>query len=145
MAVAQLRLVLETDDLDAALAFYRDTLGLPLLEAYQADGDARVAILGIPTATLELANRAQIDYIDTVEVGHPSSHPYPLRLRVAFEVADAAAAAEAMAAGGAELVAAPTRTPWNSLNARLEGPDGLQLTAFQELGAGTAEPAATPR
>jgi len=27
----------------------------------------------------------------------------------------------------------PTRTPWGSLNARLEGPAGLQLTLFQEL------------
>jgi catechol 2,3-dioxygenase-like lactoylglutathione lyase family enzyme len=133
MAVAQLRLVLETDDLDAALAFYRDALGLPLLEAYEADGDARVAILGIPTATLELANRAQVDYIDEVEVGRSVAHPYPLRLRVAFEVEDAAAAADAMTDAGAELVASPTRTPWASLNARLEGPDGLQLTAFQEL------------
>jgi hypothetical protein len=30
-------------------------------------------------------------------------------------------------------VAEPTRTPWNSLNARLEGPAGLQLTLFTEL------------
>jgi hypothetical protein len=32
------------------------------------------------------------------------------------------------------VVAAPTRTPWNSLNARLEAPAGLQLTLFTELG-----------
>ena len=134
MPVTQLRLVLETDDLDAALAFYRDALGLEQLEAYEADGEARVVILGIPTATLELANRAQIDYIDQVEVGTPSAHPFPLRLRVALEVPDAAAAARTMTEAGAAVVAPPTRTPWNSLNARLEGPDGLQLTAFQELG-----------
>lgn len=134
MTVAQLRLVLETDDLDAALAFYRDALGLEQLEAYEADGDARVVILGIPTATLELANRAQIEYIDRVEVGEPAAHPFPLRLRVALEVPDAVAATEAMTGAGAVLVAEPTRTPWNSLNARVEGPDGLQLTAFQELG-----------
>ncbi len=133
MTVSQLRLVLETDDLDAALAFYRDALGLPQLEAYEADGDARVVILGIPTATLELANRAQIDYIDEVEVGRPVAHPYPLRLRVALQVDDAELATAAMTDSGAELVAPPTRTPWDSLNARLEGPDGLQLTAFQEL------------
>ena len=134
MTVTQLRLVLETDDLDAALAFYRDALGLPQLEAYEADGDARVVILGIPTATLELANRAQIDYIDQVEVGRPVAHPYPLRLRLALQVDDAEAASTAMTDAGGELVAPPTRTPWDSLNARVEGPDGLQLTAFQELG-----------
>ena len=33
---------------------------------------------------------------------------------------------------GARLVAEPTLTPWRSLNSRLEGPAGLQLTLFQE-------------
>jgi len=134
VSALQLRLVLETADLDAALAFYRDALGLPELESYQGEGGARVAILGIPTATLELANAAQVELIDRVEVGRPVAHPFPLRVRVAFEVVDAASTSTALVEAGATEVAPPTRTPWNSLNARIEGPDGLQLTAFQELG-----------
>jgi hypothetical protein len=55
------------------------------------------------------------------------------QIRVAFEVDDSREATEAAVAGGAELVAAPTETPWRSLNARLEGPGGLQLTLFEEL------------
>ena len=132
--VRQLRLVLETEDLDAALAFYRDVLGLRELEAYSADGGARVVILEVPTATLELANPAQVAYIDDVEVGHPVAHRYPLTVRVAFEVPDAVDAAARLAAGGAVPVAPPTRTPWNSLNARLEAPGGMQVTVFEELG-----------
>ena len=139
MSALQLRLVVETEDLDAALAFYRDALGLPQLEAYEGGDGARVAILGIPTATLELANTAQVEMIDQVEVGRPAAHTFPLRVRVAFEVVDAAATTTALVAAGAEQVAPPTRTPWNSLNARLEGPDGLQLTAFQELGVSSGE------
>jgi len=134
VSALQLRLVLETVDLDAALAFYRDALGLPELESYQGEGGARVAILGIPTATLELANAAQVELIDRVEVGRPVAHPFPLRVRVAFEVVDAASTSTALVEAGATEVAPPTRTPWNSLNARIEGPDGLQLTALQELG-----------
>lgn len=130
----QLRLVLETDDYDAALAFYRDVLGLPEREAYEGDGGARVAILSVPTATLEIANRAQVAMIDQVEVGRPTSRRSTLSIRVAFEVADAVAATNRMEAGGADVLAAPTTTPWNSLNARLEAPGGLQITAFQELG-----------
>lgn len=133
MTVAQLRLILETEDLDAALAFYRDVVGLPELEAYDADGGARVVILGIPTATLELANPAQVRYIDEVEVGRDVAHPYPLTVRVAFEVPDAQEAAARLVAGGAEPVAPPTRTPWNSLNARVEAPGGMQVTVFEEL------------
>jgi hypothetical protein len=57
-------------------------------------------------------------------------------MRVALEVADARGATDAAVAAGAELVAAPTETPWRSLNARLEGPDGVALTLFQELEQG---------
>lgn len=134
MTVSQLRLVLETEDLEAALSFYRDVLGLPELESYEAEGGARVAILGIPSATLELANPAQVRFIDEVEVGREVAHSYPLTVRVAFEVPDAAEASQRLADGGAELVAAPTQTPWRSLNARLEAPGGMQITVFEELG-----------
>ena len=130
----QLRLVVETEDFDAALAFYRDALGLPELEAYEGEGGARVVILSVPAATLELSNPAQVRLIDEVEVGHPVARPYPLSIRVAFEVADAAATTTALEAGGATVVAPPTLTPWNSLNSRLDAPGGLQITAFQELG-----------
>ena len=128
----QLRLVVETEDFDAALAFYRDALGMPELEAY-SEGEARVVILSVPSATLELSNPAQVRLIDDVEVGHPVARPYPLSIRVAFDVKDAAATTTALEAAGATVVAPPTVTPWNSLNARLEAPGGLQITAFQEL------------
>ena len=39
----------------------------------------------------------------------------------------------------------PTRTPWDSLNVRAEGPDGLQLTAFQELGGELSQPRGVAR
>jgi hypothetical protein len=53
--------------------------------------------------------------------------------RVALEVDDARATTEAAVEGGAELVAEPTETLWQSLNSRLEGPGGVQLTLFEEL------------
>jgi catechol 2,3-dioxygenase-like lactoylglutathione lyase family enzyme len=131
--VKALRLVVETEDFEAALAFYRDALGLPEQESYEGDGGARVSILGIESATLELSNPAQVRLIDEVEVGRPASRPYPLSIRVAFEVVDAAATTTALEAAGATVVAQPTVTPWRSLNARLEAPGGLQITAYQEL------------
>jgi uncharacterized glyoxalase superfamily protein PhnB len=134
-SVTQLRLVVETDDYEKAVAFYRDVLGLSELEAYEGVDGARVAILSVPTATLEIANRAQVRMIDEVEVGRPVSRPSTLSIRVAFEVADAVATTDRLEAGGAEVLAPPTKTPWDSLNARLEAPGGLQITTFQELGS----------
>ena len=51
----------------------------------------------------------------------------------ASEVTDAAATTRDLVDAGATLVAAPTETPWRSLNARLEAPAGLQITVFEEL------------
>src|SRR4051812_1797631 len=126
-AVRELRLVVTAPDYDEALRFYRDVLGLREQAAFVSDG-GRVTILDAGRATLELTDPPHAAYIDEVEVGkRVAGH-----VRVAFEVDDAAAATDAATASGATLVAPPRVTPWNSLNARLEAPAGLQLTLFQE-------------
>ncbi len=50
--VHQLRLIIEAEDFDAAVAFYRDALGLTEQAAFQGEGDARVMILNAGLATL---------------------------------------------------------------------------------------------
>jgi catechol 2,3-dioxygenase-like lactoylglutathione lyase family enzyme len=127
--VLQLRLVVEAADFDEAVHFYRDVLGLTEQAAFEGAGDARVTILHAGRATLELANPAQKRMIDDVEVGGQVAPA----IRVAFEVIDTAATTDALVAAGAELIAAPTETPWRSLNSRLDAPAGLQITLFQEL------------
>jgi len=127
--VRQLRLVVEADDYEAAVAFYRDVLGLPEEAAFEGDGGAHVTILDAGRATLELANPAQKRMIDDVEVGRQVAP----RLRVAFEVDDTTAVTERLGKAGATVVAPPTRTPWESLNARFDAPAGLHITVFQEL------------
>lgn len=127
--VLQMRLVVEAPDYEEALRFYRDVLGADMELQIHGDAGERVTILDVGRATLELSNPAQVDMIDRVEVGRRVS-PH---LRVAFEVGDAEGVTRDLVEGGAELVAPPTRTPWDSLNARLEGPGGLQLTVFEEL------------
>ncbi len=127
--VLQLRLVVEADDFDAAVAFYRDVLGLPEQAAFEGDGDARVVILEAGRATLELANPAQRAMIDRVEVGRDVSPKF----RVAFEVTDADGVTRDLVSGGATLLAGPVETPWRSSNARLDAPGGMQITVFEEL------------
>jgi catechol 2,3-dioxygenase-like lactoylglutathione lyase family enzyme len=128
--VRQLRLVVEVADFEAAVAFYRDVLGMPVELDLQGDNGEHVMILEAGRATLELSNPAQVAMIDEVEVGRRVAP----RLRVAFEVDDAAATVSRLAEAGAVVLAPPTRTPWNSLNARLEAPAELQITVFEELG-----------
>ena len=115
---------------------------MPEEGSFSGPDDAHVAILDAGRATLEIANPAQKRMIDDVEVGRQVAP----RLRVAFEVADTAAVTTDLVDAGASLVAPPVRTPWDSLNARLDAPAGLQITLFQELGPHSPpSPAADPR
>jgi predicted enzyme related to lactoylglutathione lyase len=127
--VRELRLVVTAADYDEALRFYRDVLGLEQRAAFASDG-GRVTILEAGRATLEITDPPHAEFIDDVEVGERVAG----HIRVAFEVDDSAATTRQLEAAGARVIAEPTRTPWNSLNARLEAPAGLQLTLFQELG-----------
>jgi predicted enzyme related to lactoylglutathione lyase len=127
--VIQLRLVVEAQDFDGAVAFYRDVLGLPEEFYVESDNDARVSALQVGRATLEIVNPAQRRLIDQLEVGREVSRS----IRVAFEVTDVRLATDTLVAAGAQLLAPPTETPWHSLNSRFEAPAGLQITLFEEL------------
>jgi lactoylglutathione lyase len=127
--VRQLRVVVTVEDYDDALAFYRDTLGLAEIGAFTSPG-GRISILDAGRATLELADPKHAEYLDEVEVGRRVAG----QVRIAFEVDDAVAATDTVRAAGAVVLAEPVRTPWQSLNSRLEAPGGLQLTLFTELG-----------
>ena len=127
--VKQLRLVVEAADFDEAVAFYRDLLGMEEEFFVESAGGALVMALQAGRATLEIVNPAQRRLIDHLEVGREVSRA----IRVGFEVTDAQAMTDRVVNAGAELIAPPTETPWRSLNARLEGPAGLQITLFEEL------------
>ena len=127
--VLQLRVVVEAEDYDEAVRFYRDVLGLKEQAAFEGEGDARVAILDAGRATLEIANPAQKKMIDAVEVGHDVAP----KIRIAFEVSDGQTTTDELVSAGAILIAPPTETPWRSLNSRLAAPAGLQITLFEEL------------
>jgi lactoylglutathione lyase len=126
--VEELRLVLTVADFEAAVALYRDALGLEQLEDW-SEGDAKIVVLDAGRATLELVNEEQAEVIDRIEVGSRVSGP----VRIAFKVADSEATAERLARGGAERVADAVTTPWNDRNVRMRGPEGMQLTLFTVL------------
>ena len=123
--VSELRLVVTAEDYDAAVAFYRDVLGMPERASFSSE-DGRVVILEAGRATLEIADPRHAEWIDEIEVGRRVAG----HVRVALAVPDSAALARTLEQAGATVVAEATPTPWGSLNARLEAPAGLQLTLF---------------
>jgi uncharacterized glyoxalase superfamily protein PhnB len=77
-------------------------------------------------ATLELFDEAQAEYIDALEAGRRVSGT----VRLAFEVPDSEETARRLIAGGAHEVGPSVDTPWGDRNARVQAPDGMQLTLF---------------
>jgi lactoylglutathione lyase len=126
--VQELRLVLTVSDFEAAVALYRDALGLAELADW-SDGDAKIVVLDGGRATLELINQEQAETIDRIEVGSRVSGP----VRIAFNVMDSEATAKRLAHGGAQTVANAVTTPWNDRNVRMRDPEGMQLTLFTTL------------
>ena len=127
-AVRELRVALTVPDFEAALAFYCDTLGMPQLEAWESE-DGRVVILDGGRATLELLDERHAGAVDAIEVGRRVAG----KVRLALEVADSPAVADAVVGAGGTRVGGPVDTPWRHRNVRLDAPDGTQLTLFTVL------------
>jgi catechol 2,3-dioxygenase-like lactoylglutathione lyase family enzyme len=122
--VQELRVAVTVSDFEEALRFYRDALGLPVVESW--DGGV---VLDAGRATLELLSSEHAELIDRIEVGERSAGP----VRFALEVEDSEATARALTDAGAKLLGGPVVTPWSHRNVRLRAPDGMQLTLFTVL------------
>ena len=123
--VTELRVALTVADFDEAVAFYRDALGLPQLADWSGE-NGRVVLLEAGRATLELFDEAQAGYVDAIEAGERVSGA----VRLALEVPASDETARRLVEAGGAAVARPVTTPWGDRNARIQAPDGMQLTLF---------------
>lgn len=126
--VQEMRLALTVKDFDAAVSFYRDVLGLPQ-EACWVSQHGRVVLLEVGRATLEISDEGNAAFIDEIEVGSRTAGA----VRIALNVSDTRTTAARLVDGGAEILGPPQKTPFGSVNARLRGPEGMQLTLFELL------------
>jgi len=106
-------------DTDAALRFYRDTIGLPLAES----GDVSTEkVDGVKHLGLwPLADAAESCFGSRE---WPSNVTAP-QAWIEFDVEDVAAAAEELRAKGYQLLVAPKTEPWGQTVARLLSPEGI--------------------
>ena len=125
MSIFELRVALTTEEFDRLVAFYRDGLGLDPGDMWTDNG--RGQILNAGRGALEILDTEHAASVDQIEVGRRVSG----QIRFAFQVPDVHVAVENALKYGATLIHEPVLTPWNDLNARVESPDGLQITLFQ--------------
>lgn len=124
--VRELRVALTVEDFERAVALYGGALGLRVVKEWD-EPHGRGAIFAAGTATIEILDHPQAEYIDEVEAGGRVSGP----VRLALGVPDVEEAAGSLLGRGAVSVGRAARTPWGDFNRRLRAPDGMQLTLFQ--------------
>jgi methylmalonyl-CoA/ethylmalonyl-CoA epimerase len=126
--ILQMRVALTARDYERIVAFYEEALGMDPSALWTTETThARLYELG--KATLELFDEAHAATVDAIETGERTSG----YIRFALQVPDVDAALERALAWGATLVHEPVITPWRDKNARIQAPDGMQITLFQSL------------
>jgi catechol 2,3-dioxygenase-like lactoylglutathione lyase family enzyme len=127
--VLELRVAVTTADYQRLVSFYQDGLGLDPAGLWTNEhGNALIFDMG--RGTLEIFDEGHAASIDQIEVGQSVSG----HIRFALQVPDLDAALQRVLAWGATLVHEPVVTPWNHRNARVQSPDGLQVTLYQATG-----------
>ena len=125
-AVLEMRVAITTENFAELVAFYRDGLDVEIAAEWPSEqGPGLMFEMG--RATLEVFDPAYAAEVDALEVGARVSGP----IRLALQVPDVQAALDRALAHGATLVHAPIVTPWHDINARIQAPDGMQVTLYQ--------------
>jgi methylmalonyl-CoA/ethylmalonyl-CoA epimerase len=130
LPVLEFRVALTVAEYERLVEFYCQGLGIEPTELWETE-DARARLLELGRGTLEIFDENHAALVDDIEAGQRVSG----QIRFAFQVPDVDAALERLLQHGATLVHEPVVTPWNDRNARVQAPDGLQITIFQVLEA----------
>lgn len=128
LAVNKFTFVITASRFAESLTFYRDLLGMRLLEEWTDFGHG---------AVLEAMPGTVVELIDA-----PSAAPHPPEERTTFmglEVTDPEAIHERLAAAGARVTGPPTDKPWGGRGFTAFDPEGMPVNIYT---AYTKEPAA---
>jgi catechol 2,3-dioxygenase-like lactoylglutathione lyase family enzyme len=134
-------------DLDRAIAFYRDGIGLEVQMVFERDDETIARVVGMPGARLRIAFMRAGDESTRVELLQyldPSGQPLSFRSNqpgsghVCFQVDDVVAVVERLRAAGATFISdAPVELLQGpNAGARamyLRDPDGAAVELFQPL------------
>lgn len=118
--------VLVTDDLDRALAFYVDVCGLPL-------GHRSGPFAQLDTGRTRIAFYERSAMADTLGVEIRPPDPDAPAFEVGFKVDDVDAAYRELVEAGAEGVTEPADRPWGQRTGYVRDPDGNLIELVTQL------------
>ena len=125
--ILELRVTVTTADYERLVEFYCAGLGIEPAQVW-SDNVGKALLVNMGQATLEIIDETQAKAIDQIEAGKRVSG----QVRFALKVPDLTAAMDGLIAHGATLVHQPMIAPWGDHNVRLQDPDGMQITLFEE-------------
>ena len=109
------------EDVERSLGFYRDLLGLRLIEKFEHGGTTVYARLRSPSGGTTLALHKLGEGVTVAQSGG---------IRLYFEVRNLAAACKKLAAAGVRFKQMPKRMPWGWDHAYLDDPDGYEVSLY---------------
>ncbi len=118
--MSEFRVLFTAADYDTTVAFFTETMGLPVLRSWDDNGRGTI---------ISAAGEGQIE----IFAGDESS----ANLRgaaLAWQVDDVDQRCARLEAAGVEFVAPPADQPWGHRNATFTGPEGLTITLFTVIG-----------
>ncbi|HET6650807.1 MAG TPA: VOC family protein [Candidatus Limnocylindria bacterium] len=124
--VEQLVVVITTAAFDASLAFYRDVIGLEVVEEWTDAGHGATLSAGGPARVelIDLPERAQRVNTDSLFIG--------------LQVSAIEGIHERAAAAGVEIVREPADRPWGGRGLVIRDPNGVALNVYTAYDAGPA-------
>jgi catechol 2,3-dioxygenase-like lactoylglutathione lyase family enzyme len=126
--ILEMRVAFTTNDYNRLVKFYCNGLGIEPAEDW-TDDRGQALLLNMGNASLEIFDEAEAQMVDEIEVGKRVSG----QIRIALQVPDLKASMERLLVQGVTMVHPPVITPWGGINVRLQDPDGMQITLFQNL------------
>jgi catechol 2,3-dioxygenase-like lactoylglutathione lyase family enzyme len=117
-AVEQLVVVITSAAFDASLAFYRDVIGLELVEEWTDAGHG---------ATLSAGGPARVELIDLPE---SADRVLTESLFIGLQVPEIEGIYERAKAAGSEIVREPTERPWGGRGFVIRDPNGVALNIY---------------
>jgi catechol 2,3-dioxygenase-like lactoylglutathione lyase family enzyme len=118
--------VLIVADLDAALSFYTETLGLELQHRAERYAQIRAGTTRLALYTRDAMQKTLGAALEAPLLSAPA-------FELGFKVSDCDAAFAELVASGAPVVTAPTTRPWGQRTAYVRDPDGNLIELAQDL------------
>ena len=109
-----------SQDLDKSLPFYRDLLGLTVLQEFRGGPKPVYARLQSPGSDSTIA----------LHLLEPGQQLHPGAIRLYFEIENLEAFCQSLIAKGAQFTKPPAVMPWGWTHAYLNDPDGHEVSLY---------------